>query len=127
MGSRVRLMTATGALFVALVACGSSDGPALSEEGERGRTIALSNGCAGCHGANGQGGAGPTYIGLAGSEIELRDGTIIVADRAYLERSITDPEADLRAGWDLQMPRNRLTDAEVDAVVAYIEELAESG
>jgi cytochrome c oxidase subunit 2 len=110
-------------------ACGGSGGAAspegtLSAAGERGREIANANGCAACHGANGQGGAGPTWVGLAGSDVELADGTVIVADDAYLTRAIADPGADLLAGYSLRMPDNQLTDAEIADVVAYIRDLS---
>ncbi len=86
--------------------------------------ISLSSGCAGCHGTNGQGGVGPTWQGLTGSDVELADGTIVVADQEYLIRSIADPSADLRAGYAVQMPRNNLDDAQVADIVAYINDLA---
>ena len=74
--------------------------------------------------ANGEGGTGPTWVGLAGAEVELLDGTFVVADEAYLVRSIVEPEADLRAGFTLQMPRNSLSESEVADVIAYIEDLS---
>jgi cytochrome c oxidase subunit 2 len=115
-------------LAVAVSSCGSGGADVtLSEAGARGRKIALSSGCAGCHGANGQGGVGPTWKGLAGSDVELRDGSVIVADDAYLVRAIKEPGADLRAGYNLQMPQNRLSDAEIADVVAYIKDLGEPG
>ncbi len=103
-------------------ACAGSD-TSLSEQGARGKRIAAEKGCAGCHGTDGQGGVGPKWTGLAGSDVQLFDGSVIVADEAYLVRAIKDPGADLLADYSLQMPRNELTDAEIADVVAYIEEL----
>jgi len=118
---------ATIVLAVGAVACGSDDasGPPLSAAGERGKQLSLSSGCAGCHGSNGQGGVGPAWQGLAGSDVELADGTTIVADQEYLLRSILDPSADLLADYAVQMPRNNLDDAQVDDIVAYINDLAD--
>ena len=125
---RARFFAATAVMAVTFsvvaAACGS-DGPPLSEVGARGRSISINNGCAGCHGADGQGGSGPGWQGLAGSEIELLDGTVIIADDAYLTRAIADPAADLRAGFNLQMPTNRLTDDEIADIVAYINEISQ--
>ena len=63
------------------------------------------------------------WIGLAGSDVELADGTVVVADTAYLTRAIADPSAELVAGYNLKMPANRLSDAEIADIVAFIETL----
>jgi cytochrome c oxidase subunit 2 len=114
------------------VACGDDDGSTATDGGatagtaiERGENISRSRGCAGCHGSDFDGGAGPTWVGLAGSEVVLADGSTVVADEAYLVRSIADPSADLREGYTLRMPANNLTDDEIADVVAYIESLAD--
>lgn len=113
-----------GIAAVALVlgACGGGDGD-LSELAQRGKDTAMSNGCASCHGANGQGGVGPTWIDLAGSDRELKDGTTVVADHTYLIRSILEPRAEEVAGYTLSMPVNGLTEDQAEDVVSYIEEL----
>ena len=127
---RARRGSASGALIVVLTifagACGggSDAGPTLSAAGERGKRIALSSGCAGCHGTDGKGGVGPTWIGLAGSDRELQDGSIVVADDAYLVRAIAEPGADLLADYQLQMPQNRLTDDDIADVIACIKDLS---
>lgn len=124
-----RLLSTAGLIVVLLVgaACGSDDGgssPDLSEAGERGRSVAASNGCAACHGSKGQGGAGPAWTGLAGSMVELDDGTIVVADDTYLATAVTDPSAQLRADYTLKMPLNSLDDSQVNDVIAYIHDLS---
>lgn len=117
---------AVGAAVLALVigaaACGGGESD-LSEVAQRGKDTALSNGCASCHGAQGQGGVGPTWIDLAGSDVELEDGSTVVADDAYLVRSIVDPDAEKVAGYTLPMPVNGLSDAQAADIVAYIKEL----
>ncbi len=116
----------TSALAFGAASCGSDEsGIQLSEAGERGKSLSASSGCAGCHGANGQGGVGPTWQGLAGSDVELADGSIIVADEDYLIRAITEPGADLLANYAIQMPRNNLDAAQVADIVAYINDLAD--
>ncbi|MGI9645632.1 MAG: c-type cytochrome [Ilumatobacteraceae bacterium] len=114
-------------LLLAFAAACGSDGSDLSEAGERGRKVSNSNGCAACHGPKGEGGSGPAWVGLYNAEVELRDGTFVIADEDYLVRAIVEPEADLRAGYTLQMPRNGLSESEVADVIAYIEELSQDG
>lgn len=115
----------TAVLAIAGAACGGDDGNQnLSEAGARGKDVANANGCASCHGSNGQGGAGPTWVELAGSNVELADGSLVVADHAYLVRSIVEPDVELRAGYTLRMPVNGLTDEQVADVIAYIEDLS---
>ena len=84
-----------------------------------------SKGCAACHGANGGGGVGPPFAGLYGSEVVLQSGETVVADREYLVESIIDPGAKLVEGYNLPMPRTELTQAEIDAVITYIQALAD--
>jgi cytochrome c oxidase subunit 2 len=56
--------------------------------------------------------------------VELDDGTTVVADAAYLRRSVVDPQAQLVEGYTVFMPTVDLNADEVDAIVAYIEELS---
>jgi cytochrome c oxidase subunit 2 len=124
-----RAVALIGALLLPLAACGGNSGPGieLSPTAEAGRKLTRTNGCASCHGSNGEGGVGPAYVGLFGSEVPLDDGTSVLADEAYLRKSITDPGAQKVAGYGLPMPTNSLSEAEIDQIVAYIIELAESG
>ncbi len=110
------------ALLVAASGCGSS-GPTLSAPAEAGSDIARTNGCPACHGLDGEGKTGPAWVGLAGAERPLDDGTTVVADAEYLRRSIIEPDAQQVAGYTIKMPVNSLDEADVDAIVAYIQEL----
>ena len=120
-------------MLVAAAACGGDDqgdGSASSEvtsgsAAERGEDLARSKGCAGCHGQDFGGGAGPEWVGLAGSEVTLADGSTVVADEAYLVRAIADPGAQLVDGYNLKMPGNNLSDSEIDDIVAFIQSLAD--
>ncbi len=115
-----------GVVVLGTVGCGS-DGefPTLTGEAERGRQVSVDNGCAVCHGQYGQGGAAGGFYGLWGSEVELDDGTSLIADADYLRRAIVDPAAEIVAGSDLEMPAVELTDDEVDALLTWIEALAD--
>ncbi len=138
MGRLVVASVATTALAFAAVSCGSDADQSGSSDGgvtdvaspgaasvAMGEQLARSNGCAGCHGANFGGGAGPSLVGLAGSEVTLADGSTLVADTAYLTRAIADPSADIVADYNLRMPANGLSDAEIADIVAFIETLAD--
>jgi len=59
-------------------------------------------------------------VGLAGSQVTLADGSTLVADTAYLTRAIANPSADLVADYNLKMPANSLSEAEIADIVAYI-------
>jgi cytochrome c oxidase subunit II len=116
---------ATVSILAVAAACGASgpDPETLSAEAREGQRLYASRGCAGCHGGEGGGGIGPALAGIAGTERELIDGTTVVADQAYLERSITHPNEEIVAGYSIRMPENTLDDDQVSALVAYILEL----
>lgn len=101
----------------------SSGGAELSTRAAEGQAIVEANGCVSCHGQDGEGGVGPGWVGLAGSQVELDDGTTVVADADYLTRAIAAPDDQRVAGFTLAMPTNDLTADEIDAVVAYLQEL----
>ncbi|CAN5565575.1 hypothetical protein BH23ACT3_BH23ACT3_19250 [soil metagenome] len=121
---RVGALATTSILLVA-AACGASgpDPGTLSAEAREGQRLYTSRGCSGCHGGDGGGGIGPALAGLAGTERELVDGITVVADREYLERSITHPNEEIVAGYRVRMPENTLDNDQVSALVAYILEL----
>jgi mono/diheme cytochrome c family protein len=128
---RLTLAAGITALIAVVAACGGAGGdtagsmsdPPPGTAAARGKELSLSRGCAGCHGADFAGGAGPTWIGIAGEEVELVDGTTVVRDEAYLIRSIAEPNAEIVAGYTLRMPANNLTDDEVADIVAFIQTL----
>lgn len=101
-------------------ACGSSDTNTSDSAAKR---LAVRAGCAGCHGADFSGGVGPSWRGLYLSKVELADGTTVVADRTYLEESITNPGAKRVKGYTVAMPENRLTPEEVAQLVDLIIQL----
>jgi cytochrome c oxidase subunit 2 len=101
----------TVALFVAMLAAVVVFGSEPKEKrggAEAGNTVATASssgdesagqrlykaatpGCSGCHSIDGTFITGPTFKGLAGSEVTLADGTKVKADTAYLVESIVDP------------------------------------
>lgn len=116
-------------VVVAVASRGDSEasGPQLSDLGQVGKDTAVRRSCVGCHGRSGEGGAGnagPKWIGLYGSTVTLDDGTTVVADREYLIEAIVDPHAKQVAGYRQKMPVDSIPEADVLAIVQYIQELA---
>jgi mono/diheme cytochrome c family protein len=123
--TRARRVALSAAVAVFLLGCAADDDSAnLSQAALDGRSVVRSKGCAACHGSNGDGGVGPTFVGLLGSEVQLQDGSTVVADRDYLVESIVEPAAKLVESYNLPMPDTELSTDEIDAVIAYIEALA---
>jgi cytochrome c oxidase subunit 2 len=85
-------------------------------------------GCGACHAPESRVQA-PKLGGLAGQAVRLASGAIIVADDAYLRRSILSPRADITAGFAPIMPSyaSIATGSEVDALVAYIKTIPKEG
>jgi cytochrome c oxidase subunit 2 len=102
---------------------------ALAEEASqtpegRGKALVAASGCAACHSIDGSPGIGPTWLGLAGEEVELSGGTTVIADDEYLSESIHDPQAKIVAGFEAQqMIAFTFTDEQISDIVAYIKTL----
>jgi mono/diheme cytochrome c family protein len=65
----------------------------------RGKSLYTADGCSACHSLTGVPGAGPSFKGLAGGTSTLTTGERVTADDAYLESSITDPDAQVVKGY----------------------------
>jgi len=104
-----------------------AQGPAEDEDPmvARGREVAQSNGCLGCHSVDGAGGVGPTWLGLFGKTETLEDGETVVVDDAFLIESIVDPNATVIEGFPAAMPPYQLSDEDNAALVAFIKSLTE--
>lgn len=92
-----------------------------------GEKLWTSTGCASCHTIDGTASVGPTMKGLAGSTVELADGTTATADDEYLARAITDPDAQIAAGFTAGIMSGAIAShdfgtrpQDVEALVAYI-------
>lgn len=114
------IRTPLALLLLVAVACGGGGGGGATT----GEELAADIGCLSCH-TDETTSLAPTWQGLAGSEVELEDGTTVVADTEYLRRSIVEPHADIVAGYGPTMPMFHLDEEEVDLLVAYIEELGQ--
>jgi cytochrome c oxidase subunit 2 len=101
------------------------DGDSPGALAEIGRGVAARDGCFQCHTIDGQPHVGPTWAGLYGSQVTMSDGRVLVADEAYLTRSMMEPQVDLVAGYKAVMPtyRGTLQQPEVAALVEFIKSL----
>jgi cytochrome c551/c552 len=93
----------------------------------RGKALYDADGCQGCHALDSSTGVGPGFKGLAGSTVKLTNGRTPVADDAYLERAIIDPDADIVLGYRAGLMQAavaglnlRAQPADVRALVAFI-------
>ena len=78
---------------------GKTTQPPPAGNAANGKALYTSLGCQGCHSSNGSKGTGPTFKGLAGSKVQLSDGTTVAADDAYLTESIRDPDKQIVSGY----------------------------
>jgi cytochrome c oxidase subunit 2 len=92
-----------------------------------GQTLAQNTGCIGCHSIDGKPLVGPTWKGLAGSQVTLSDGSTVTVDDAYLREAIIDPNTKVRQGAAPGvMPQNykdQLTDEQLTDIIEYIKTL----
>ncbi len=96
---------------------------AKTPEGQ-GQLLTVRNGCIGCHSVDGARMTGPTWFGLYGENVELADGSTVVADDAYLAESILNPQAKEVAGFaPTVMPPFALSETEIANIVAYLKTL----
>ena len=105
------------------------EGAKAEEKGEsKGKSLFMSKGCVACHSIDGSKRIGPTLKGVFGKRVKVitkgkeRD---ILADEAYLERSILEPSADVVKGFQPIMPsfKNRITEKEMGEIIEYLKSL----
>lgn len=92
---------------------------------EKGKALYAKLICVACHSVDGSVRAAPSFKGLYGSKQKLKDGSEVAVDDAYLRESIVNPGARVVAGFQPLMPpfAGKVSDAELDALIAYIRSL----
>lgn len=94
---------------------------------EWGKQIWERKGCKGCHSIEGKRIQGPAFNGSWGKEVKLATGETINFDENYVEKSVYDPQAQARAGYEKAslMPsfRGQLKQAEVEAIISFLKSL----
>jgi cytochrome c oxidase subunit 2 len=92
----------------------------------RGMFLAEDSGCLVCHTVDGTPSTGPTWKGLYQSSRPLYSGESVLADGLYMLRSITDPGAQIVAGFDNVMPAtfaDSLSSQDISDLVEYVKSL----
>ncbi len=89
-----------------------------------GAKLARRSGCASCHTLDGSRRPGPTWKGLYGRRRPLASGQEVVADEAYLRRSIIAPDAEIAQGFPKgMMPKDfgrKLSEEKIRAIIELI-------
>lgn len=90
-----------------------------------GAKLFRSYGCSGCHIGRGLVRA-PELSGVYGSQVPLSDGTIVLADEAYIRDSILQPKKQVVAGYTPVMPSfaGRVSQSDLIELIAYVRSLS---
>lgn len=91
----------------------------------KGRQIADQNGCFACHSLDGTSVVGPTWKGMWGREVNLADGSTVIADERYIVESIVEPSEKLVEGFGSVMTPYAFEDDEMEALLRFLQETAE--
>lgn len=114
-----------------LSACGPEDSASKANKDTdptvvQGAALIDANGCLGCHSLNGAKRSGPTFKGIAGSQVTLTNGQTVTADDTYLHKAIADPDSEVIKGYPKGVmasamgSRKALTPEQINAMVAYL-------
>ncbi|HEU5359746.1 MAG TPA: cytochrome c oxidase subunit II [Candidatus Deferrimicrobiaceae bacterium] len=92
------------------------------EQGEKGKALAETYGCLGCHSTDGSVVVGPSFRGLFGRQVELEGGGKVTADEAYLVESINRPREKIVKGFPNIMPefKGKISEEDLSAIVGYL-------
>ena len=120
--------TQPGATTAAGTTTSTGGGGAAAGDATKGKALYTSLGCVGCHSIDGSSGTGPTFKGLAGSQVQLTSGQTVTADPAYLAKSIDDPDAEIVKGYapgimSAVIKPGSVSQSDTADLVAYIESL----
>jgi cytochrome c oxidase subunit 2 len=91
----------------------------------KGQDLFVSRACIGCHWADSGASVGPSFHGLAGSDVELQSGEVVKADDHYLLFSILAPDLQVVKGYQAGLMSSRIgaehiTRDQAEALVAYV-------
>ena len=104
---------------------GVKDFPTLAAAGEW--VYKEKHGCITCHKVDGSRLIGPPLDLVYGKQRELADGTNVLGDENYIRESILDPNTKIVKDYTPAMASYQgiMTDEQIDAVIAYMKQLAE--
>ncbi len=89
---------------------------------ENGAKLYEKKACIGCHSLDGSPRVGPSFKGIFGSTIALKDGTSVAGDENYLRAAILNPQAQARPGYPPSMPafEGQLKESELMSLILFI-------
>jgi cytochrome c oxidase subunit 2 len=88
---------------------------------ELGKDLYKKRGCNACHSVDGSPGIGPTFKGVYGHNVELANGTQVLADDNYIRESILEPSAKIVKGFsDGLMPKIAMPEKEIVGLIEFI-------
>ncbi|MGQ0506479.1 MAG: cytochrome c oxidase subunit II [Myxococcaceae bacterium] len=92
---------------------------------DQGRALSISQGCVKCHSVDGTSDLGPSWLDLYGREQVLEGGDKVIADEAYLTRSMMQPLDEVVRNFKPTMPsyQGKLGGPETAALLEYIKSL----
>ena len=84
-----------------------------------------SYGCLACHSDDGSTLVGPTWLGLYGTQEELKDGSSVTVDAEYIRESILEPDARITKGFTggLMPATLGVKEEEIPHIVEYMKSL----
>jgi cytochrome c oxidase subunit 2 len=99
-------------------------GGATLSPAQRGQKLFQDLGCNTCHRPDSLARA-PDLTGVFGNPVRFRDGTVVVADEAYVRESILDPAAKVVDGYEPIMPtfRGLVTEEGIIDLIEYVKSL----
>ncbi|MFT3922496.1 MAG: hypothetical protein QM778_08180 [Myxococcales bacterium] len=117
----------TGLLLLWLALLPGRGQAAPNAEAARGMRLLQMQGCVACHSLDGSPSAGPSFAGRFGTLVDVRVGgerRRVPFDRAYLARALSDPNAEIAAGFAPHvMPTFALTTEQTAAIATALSEL----
>jgi cytochrome c oxidase subunit 2 len=93
---------------------------------EQGQSLFNQLGCGNCHASLvNQNGRCPNLVGLYGSRVDLKDGSSVKADEAYIRESVLYPQSKIVAGYDDYMPtfKGLVTEDGMLKLIEYVKSL----
>jgi cytochrome c oxidase subunit II len=103
-------------------------GPASESPVAAGEKLFTDLACITCH-TNDASARGPVLQNLFGHQVQLQDGSTVVADEAYIRESIVNPQAKIVAGFQPIMPtfQGLVSEEQLLQLIAYVKSLGQQG
>jgi cytochrome c oxidase subunit 2 len=99
---------------------------------DTGKALLQKHGCLGCHSLDGSRMVGPSFQGIGGRQVVVVSGgetRTLTSDRAYLEKAILEPGADIVEGYPPAMPSyaGRIPEEDLSGMLDYLAGLSADG